>query len=110
MSDEKLIGQITAELDASVAQLDGATRSKLTQARYRALSAAQRPRWVWPTISGAVAASLLALMVWHGQPVKEPESLAALDYELLNEGDTFEIYQEMDFLQWLEEAEQNDVV
>lgn len=110
MSDEKWVERITAHLDASTEQLDGATRSRLTQARHRALESRRQQRWLWPAVGGAVAASLVVVMVWRGQPVAEQESLAALDFELLNEGESFELMQEVEFLQWLEEVEQSDVV
>lgn len=110
MNDDELIGRITGQLEAGVGRLDGATRSRLTQARHRALAARHRPAWAWPALGGAVLASLVTVMVWLGRPPAAPEPLAAVDFELLMEGDSVELYQEMEFLQWLEETQDNGVV
>jgi hypothetical protein len=103
-----------ALFDESVAALDGATRSRLTQARYRALakraSRARTLRWTLLP-AGAVAA---AVMAWLLVPALQPsspgagaEQMAAAplgDLEiLLAEEDLEMLDEDLDFYGWLEE-------
>ena len=99
--------------DESVSSLDPQTRSKLTQARYRALEelegsapAGWRPRWI---PAGVLAAGVLVVvMLWQGQPAVSPEApvfdVAALsDLEIiLGDGD-LGLLQELEFYAWLDE-------
>jgi hypothetical protein len=99
--------------DDSVAALDAATRSQLTQARYRALEErkpARRRGWQWSLVpAGTLAAAALAvwLTVGQGPPAIEDAGLqvAALsDLEvLLAEEDLEMLDEELDFYGWLEE-------
>src|SRR5262245_25446777 len=98
--------------DDSVAALDAATRSKLTQARYRALEeqASVRDRGVMSSLmpAGAVAATALValLVVWQGpqRPPKVPDSEPLSDLEiLLGEEDLQMLDEEIEFYGWLEE-------
>lgn len=109
MNDDELTKRITGQLDAASEHLDGATRSRLTQARHRALASRHRAVWIWPAAGGAVLASLVAVTVWMGRAPDLNELNAASDFELLTESDGIDLYQEMEFLQWLEE-ENNGVV
>ena len=97
--------------DESVAALDAATRSRLTQARHRALeerSGARDTGWRWSLIPlGTLAAT--ALVVWFtvGQaPVASDnvQSAALGDLEiLLGEEDLEMLDEEIEFYGWLEE-------
>lgn len=102
--------RIRKTLDESVADLPAEVRSKLTQARHRALEQAQRKRRAalpWLVPAGGVAAGVLALVLWQSTtPPELPESLAALDLELLLADENFEMVEELEFLIWLDE--QND--
>jgi len=97
--------------DDSVAALDGATRSRLTQARHRALDEhAQRRdrRWLFALVpAGAVAAMALVawLVVVQQPPTPEIVQEAALgDLEiLLGEEDLEMLDEELEFYGWLEE-------
>ena len=98
--------------DDSVAALDAATRSKLTQARHRALEeqAAARDRgWRSSLVpAGTVAATALVafLVVWQvTPPVPGPQETASLnDLEiLLGEEDLQMLDEEIEFYGWLEE-------
>ena len=96
--------------DDSVAGLDAATRSRLTQARHRALEerTAGRDRgWRWSLIpAGALAATALVAWFTIGQvPVRDTvqsESLADLEI-LLGEEDIEMLDEELEFYGWLEE-------
>ena len=97
--------------DDSVAALDAATRSRLTQARYRALEEAKVGRtrgWRWSLIpAGTLAATALVawFAVWHRPPVSDDVQEAPLaDLEiLLGEEDLEMLDEELEFYGWLEE-------
>ena len=98
--------------DDSVAALDAATRSKLTQARYRALEeqASARDRGLMSSLmpAGAVAATALValLVVWQGpqRPPGVPDAEPLSDLEiLLGEEDLQMLDEEIEFYGWLEE-------
>ena len=114
VSDDRALEERTKLLfDESVSSLDPQTRSKLTQARYRALEelegsapAGWRPRWI---PAGVLAAGVLVVvMLWQGRPSVSPETpafdVAALsDLEIiLGDGD-LELLQELEFYAWLDE-------
>jgi hypothetical protein len=115
MSDEKheRFEQSTKRVfDESVAALDAATRSRLTQARHRALAQLKSPArsWQWslaPVGVGTLAAA--ALVVWFtiGQPPPATEDLRGTslnDLELLLAEEDLEMLdEELDFYGWLEE-------
>ena len=99
--------------DESVSSLDPQTRSKLTQARYRALEelegsapAGGRPRWIPACV--LAAGVLVVVMLWQGQPAVSPDTpafdVAALsDLEIiLGDGD-LGLLQELEFYAWLDE-------
>ena len=98
--------------DESVAALDGETRSRLTQARYRALEEFEKPRqpaWVRSLMpAGAVAAvAALTVMLWQSPvaPVAETDfNVAAVtDLEILLGEEELEMIEELEFYAWLEE-------
>jgi ferric-dicitrate binding protein FerR (iron transport regulator) len=100
-------------LDASLARIDGRTRSKLNQARHAALAAAARPRrpW-WRSVTlmpaGAVAAALLvAVVLWHAPSVGTPPDEVARagaveDMDLLADSDALDLMDGWDgsFYEW----------
>jgi hypothetical protein len=96
--------------DDSVAALDAATRSKLTQARYRALEEQGTARdrgWRSSLLpAGAVAATALVawLVLWQqpGPPDVQQAQLGDLEI-LLGEEDLEMLDEELEFYGWLEE-------
>jgi hypothetical protein len=103
--DARLIAEVRRALDEGATHLDAATRARLAQARGRAQ--ARRPaRWHWwLPAGGAVLASLLVAAVWLGQPAPVPGNGldSVTDFELLTANDDLELFEQMDFYQWLEE-------
>jgi hypothetical protein len=97
--------------DDSVATLDAATRSKLTQARYRALEEQESARdrgWRSSLLpAGTVAATALVawLVMWQPPPPDGSVQQAPLgDLEiLLGEEDLEMLDEELEFYGWLEE-------
>jgi anti-sigma-K factor RskA len=97
--------------DDSVAGLDAATRSQLTQARHRALEARQSARdggWRWALVpAGTVAAIALAVWftVWQQPTTTDAVRSAALsDLEILLSDEDLEMLdEELEFYGWLED-------
>jgi hypothetical protein len=107
--------------DDSVAGIDAATRSRLTQARYRALKeldpARRSPWWLalgaksWASKwlpAGALAAAALAavLLVWRGPltPDARLEGPPLADLDILLGDEPLEMLDEdLEFYAWLEE-------
>jgi hypothetical protein len=103
--DARLIAEVRAALDEGGANVDAATRARLAQARARALEPRRRHwRW-WLPAGGAVFASLLAAVLWLGQPAPVPGNGldSVTDFELLTANDDLELFEQMDFYRWLEE-------
>jgi transposase len=96
--------------DESVAALDAATRSRLTQARHRALEerTAVRAGWRWSLVpAGTLAATALVAWFTVGQrpPATDAVQATALDdlEILLGEEDLEMLDEELEFYGWLEE-------
>jgi hypothetical protein len=104
---------VTAKTRArsSVAALDGATRSQLTQARHRALDEVAHGRdrgWLSALVPAGAAAALALVawfVVWQPPPTTEVVREAPLsDLEiLLGEEDLEMLDEELEFYGWLEE-------
>jgi hypothetical protein len=114
MSDEsdttELERRTKRVFDDSVAALDAATRSRLTQARYRALAerTSARGGWRWSLVpAGTLAATALVVWftVWQAPPASDAVQTASLgDLEiLLGDEDLEMLSEELEFYGWLEE-------
>lgn len=121
MDDEaKLVERIREQLDADVDDLDGATLSRLAEARRQAVAAAGKPRrrwWMprpggqgaadWLVPAGAfasVVATVVALTIMVAEPgnglAKEVD-----DLEMLTAGEEIELYENLEFYLWLQDRE-----
>ena len=98
--------------DASVREVDAATRQRLVQARERALDALGGSRlglgWSWSLAPGgalAAAALVAVLLVAHHQrPTELGSQLAAGDLEiLLGQEDLAMLDDDIEFYSWLED-------
>ena len=98
--------------DESVAALNGETRSKLTQARYRALKEMKgqqvvgwNRRWIPAGVAAVIA--VLSLMLWQGQvePVNDGgfDMATVIDLEILLTEVDLDMFQELEFYAWLDE-------
>ena len=101
--------------DGSVEKLDAATLSRLNQGRHAALDELQRSRpsavWVrWLPATGVAAAAIVTVMVMRGPGsvdiTVEPD--VAADFEILLEGESLEMFEELEFYSWLEAADFDD--
>ena len=98
-----------ALFDEQVAATDGATRSRLNQARQRAMAQLE-PRSAWSTRwlpAGAAAAAtalVIALLLARGpESGSEFGPTMATDLEILLETDDLELVEELEFYAWLDE-------
>ena len=119
---EQFAQHARALLQDSVANLDGATRSRLTQARHAALDqvrvAQPLQRWRRWLPAGAVAGAALAVLIVVGQQARGPQLQASArgagdDMELLADTDGLALAQESeldyDFYEWaVSVAQQTD--
>lgn len=98
----------------SLDSIDGATRSRLTQARHNALQALPKRhskrglRWL---PAGAVAAAVvMAWLLIDRSPsgISQPESLLAEsgEIEILLGEDELEMFEELEFYAWIDELEE----
>jgi hypothetical protein len=104
-----------AAFDESVDNLDGRTRSALTQARYAAveeLAGDKHSRaWkVWGPLSG-VAAAALVLAVMFGPmwtTTQAPQGGGAMpleDFDIVADAENLELLEDLDFYAWLDSAD-----
>ena len=114
MSDSKtkLEERAAALLQNSAEQLDGKTRSQLTQARHAALDAAREGErkfnWMLPA-AGVAAAAVLAvtvsLNVTNQTNVNDDQQLAMTpvdELEIVTAEDSLEFYRDVEFYAWLD--------
>ena len=95
----------------SVANTDGATRSRLNQARQRAMAELEHPskHWQrrWLPVSAAAAAVVLLTVMLVRLPDNgsrlESAMASATDLEILLDADDLELIEDLDFYAWLDE-------
>jgi hypothetical protein len=100
-------------LDESAGRVDGPTRSRLTQARYRALAQMEKPaRVAWRTfvpLSAGVAAAALAIVFWMAQSPDRAPPVASSggafeDIDLLSDPEAPDFVSDGDDLEFYEWA------
>ena len=107
-ADQAFQAKATAVFESSVSGLDGATRSRLNQARQRALESAARPGLRWPRLwlpAGAMATvAALGLAVFLAVPLaghRGPDAGAVEDAEILTASEGLDLYAEdPEFFEW----------
>ena len=108
-TDDLLVEKAKALFDDSVRELDAATLSRLNQSRQLALEKAAKEsttiKWKqWAPAAGVTAAAVFAVVLWTGDrpvDVLTPPSTVS-DFEILLEGDDFEMLEDLDFYRWIE--------
>ena len=97
---------------ASEDRLDAATLARLRDARAKAVEAAEGrargffriPNWMRVGAFATAAAAVLVFAVWvdpqrQELPVKSPD-----EFEIVLNADNFDLYEDMEFYEWLAEA------
>lgn len=106
--DDELLTQIRQHLDESSDHLDAATLSRLNQARQQAQQVGQATRrWPKPVMAlGATAASVTLMVSLLWTPVAH-NSLVMEDLPMLTASEDLELYQELEFYEWLADEAQH---
>ena len=111
MSDTKntdnLIENVQTSLDSSIDDIDAATQSKITQARYRALEQAvenRRASW-WMPVTALASICILVIVVSLFSHTPEAQLDPVQDFEMISNIDDMELIEDMEFYEWLEEYE-----
>ncbi|MBI1422576.1 MAG: DUF3619 family protein [Gammaproteobacteria bacterium] len=115
MSDPKqqeqaFLRRIKSTLDANEAQLDADTLRDLRLARHKALETLQRPRRLWQPVAlaGVAATVVLVAISLHVMQSQGPVTPPAMeDMALLTTSDDLDLYENLDFYQWLELEKRN---
>lgn len=97
--------------DGSVDDLDAAALSRLNRDRHAAVEALQGSRsavrWsLWVPASGIAAAAIVMALVMRG-PVDvgvDAGPMAASDFDILIDDESFEMLEELEFYSWLDAA------
>jgi hypothetical protein len=102
-----------ALLRESAEQLDGATSSRLTQARHAALAASEQRQsktryWLLPA-TGVAAATVIAMVLTNHSALETKQIVANVavdavsidDMEIVTADDSLEFYRDVDFYAWL---------
>jgi hypothetical protein len=98
--------------EESVGRLDARTRSRLNQARQKALNelnkGTTRRYWLTAPLGGLAAAAVIAVVVMTGRqagaPAPESAALPLDDFDIVADADSLELLQDVEFYSWLAEA------
>ena len=100
-----------ALFEDSVELLDARTRSKLTQARNRALdevkNGAVRRRWIWAPAGGVALAAIVAVVMLQTGGVRSGADTGALaleDIDIVADSENIEMLEDVEFYMWLDDA------
>ncbi len=113
--EHKILLQIKQSLNQSVESLDGETRSKLSQARYKALQSKSNNK-NWLPLAGTAFASIVALGLFLNLNHQQHNSIDEFPVSLLDNAEDLEIItaipeleemEELEFYYWLETRTQN---
>ena len=115
MSDPKLTEQaflqrVKSSLNEHEAQLDANTVRELGLARQRALDSLHKPRRIWQPVGLAAMVAIVAIVVVSLQLMQlaPPGTTQGIeDMAVLSAGDELDLYENLDFYQWLELEQHN---
>jgi ferric-dicitrate binding protein FerR (iron transport regulator) len=108
--EQAFLRRVQSALDEHEGQLDASTLRDLRLARHRALETLQKPRRLWQPVGLAAMAAAVAVVVVALQFLqpKVPDTAPGMeDMALLSAGDEFDLYENLEFYQWLELEKQN---
>jgi hypothetical protein len=96
--------------DESVGQLDGRTRSALTQARNAALAeaGARKGLRLWGPLTGVAAAAVFIAVVfgpiWTSLTPANEAAMPIEDFDILADADNLELLENLEFYSWVDGA------
>ena len=109
-TDGEFVQAVRSALDAQAEHLDAKTLGQLRAARRQALAqlearAPHRAAWTsWWVPAGTFATAGIAAVVfslWSGH-APQPPGIDAADVEMLAETDSLELYDDLEFYEWLD--------
>ena len=106
-NDQDLLDFAKQHLEESDENLPPDTASRLRAARYEALHGHQKGvPWLWPACGFATACLIVfSLTFWFNDSANERMVPALEDLDLLASAEPFDLYEELDFYDWLAEHE-----
>jgi hypothetical protein len=110
MDSDDFAAQAKDAFDDSVERLDAATLSQLNQGRHAALeqlaSGSSKAAWVrWAPAGGVAAAALITVIVMRGPEIESMPAEVVSDFEILLEGESLEMFEDLEFYSWMDDAE-----
>ena len=110
MNEDELNSKIRQDLEDSVDALDANTLSKIRQIRAKAVDKAGSNHSIWSgnkqgfLIGGVATTCVMVLaVVLLLNSSTSMQSIPAEDIELISSSDNFELYEDLEFYEWLEE-------
>lgn len=97
-------------LDERAEQLPGQVKSTLSQARYSALKSAgahknSRSSWGWGGVAMVASIALVVVMWQPNSSFYTGDVFAFEDMDLMMADDELELYEDLDFIAWLDDIE-----
>lgn len=111
-NNEQQSNTIESVLNAGTETLDASILNKLRQARQKALDQESGRSISWWIPAGAVTATVAVAMFafWLGVVSPQTRVNTLEDLELLASADTTELYEQIEFYEWLESQEQRNKI
>lgn len=106
-NEDKLTENIRQRLDNSAESLDANTLSRIRQIRTQAVAKTEARHSSWSVvITGALATTcviVFAVMILLKSPVPTTQTVPLDDLDLISSSESLELYEDLEFYQWLEE-------
>jgi hypothetical protein len=104
--DRQFVQRLSKALDAGQDALDPAIRRRLREARHAALEQLGPRRSLWqPVAAFAIAASLVAAVLWWPGSQTALPATALQDVDVIAIDDSLQLYEELEFYEWLAVAD-----
>ncbi len=110
IENEDFAAQAKGAFDDSVERLDATALSGLNQGRHAALeqlaSGSSKAAWMrWVPAGGVAAAALITMIVMRGPEIENMPVEVASDFEILLQGESLEMFEDLEFYNWMDVAE-----
>jgi hypothetical protein len=110
IDNDDFVTQAKDTFDDSVERLDAAALSRLNQGRHAALeqlaNGNSKAAWMrWLPVGGVAAAALAVIIVMRGPEIESMPIEVASDFEILLEGESLEMFEDLEFYSWMDDVE-----